>query len=399
MPCLPKRGPLPDWPVWTRERMLSGAAAGGEGSQDEREREDSPPQDKSVEALTSGSSLRAPSGLSLQAPCELNPVVKEGGQSLAREINLRETGEEGEQSLVPEISLRAVDKTLPSQAGTQRFALTTMRANSEETIVLNPPALHAPTTTLEPGLKNQARLDAIKRSRLDGTYAPPDGMVEWQRLNPSKGAREWIVWQNNQKAEAEIAKEKKLKLLPFETRPFNYARLNEDEAPHLHALSFDGNKGDDEEDCNDQFSPSLVEDNMNEDNLGDALDRLLNSSSSVSPLNGTRQSPEQEEDDMVDYSEGDNEEEFLRKERERSNTMRAKIFADEHTKVEANNNIVAEDEDELGDNNSARSGSSESTPAEQSKEKDREGEAQEGAQVVKPVLTQKGLMDIIAKQP
>ena len=101
------------------------------------------------------------------------------------------------------------------------MTVTTMRANSEETIVLNPMALHAPTTTLEPGPKNQARLDAIKRSRLDGTYAPPDGMVEWQRLNPSKGAREWVIWQNNQKAEAGVTKEKKLKLLPFETRPFN----------------------------------------------------------------------------------------------------------------------------------------------------------------------------------
>ncbi len=62
-------------------------------------------------------------------------------------------------------------------------------------------------------------------------------------------------------------------------------------------------------------------------------------------------------------------------------------------------NMVAEDEDKLGDKDFARSGSSESTPVEQSKEEDREAEAQASAQVVKPVLTQKGLMDIIAKQP
>ena len=48
IPCFLKRGPLPDWPVWTRERMLSGAAAGGEGSQDEREREDSQTHRKHV---------------------------------------------------------------------------------------------------------------------------------------------------------------------------------------------------------------------------------------------------------------------------------------------------------------------------------------------------------------
>jgi hypothetical protein len=244
----------------------------------------------------------------------MNQVVKEGEQSLAREINLQETGEERAKALVPEISLRAVDKTLPSQAGTRPLALTTMRANSEETIVLNPLALHAPTTTLEPGPKNQARLDAIKRSRLDGTYAPPDGMVEWQRLNPSKGVREWIIWQNNQKAEAEVAKKKKLKPLTFETRPSNYARLREDEAPQLHMLSFGGSKGDDEEDGNERFSPSSLVDNMNDDDLGEDLDRLLNSSSSMSPLNGKTLSPEQNEDDMVDYSDEDNEEEFLRKE-------------------------------------------------------------------------------------
>jgi hypothetical protein len=117
-------------------------------------------------------------------------VVKEGEQSLAREINLREAGGEKAKALVPEINLQAVDETLSSQAGTQPLTVTTMRANSEETIVINPLALHAPTTTLDPGPKNQARLDAIKRSRQDGTYAPPDGMVEWQRLNPSKGAHE-----------------------------------------------------------------------------------------------------------------------------------------------------------------------------------------------------------------
>ena len=115
--------------------MLSGAAAGGEGSQDEKEREDSPPQDKSVEALTSGSSLRAPSGFSLRAPCELNPVVKEREQSLARELNLREPEEERAQALVPKINLQAVGETLSSQAGTQPLTVTTMRANTEERVL------------------------------------------------------------------------------------------------------------------------------------------------------------------------------------------------------------------------------------------------------------------------
>jgi hypothetical protein len=178
-PCLPKRGPLPDWPVWTRERILSGAAAGGEGSQDEREREDSPLQDKSVEALTPVAkpviNLQTPNVPSLRAPSELNPHAKEREQSLARELNLRAPEEERAEALVPEINLQAADKILPSQAGTEPFKWTTMSANKEETIVINPLALQAPTTTLGPGPKNQARLYAIKRSRLDGTYAPRDG--------------------------------------------------------------------------------------------------------------------------------------------------------------------------------------------------------------------------------
>ncbi len=288
---------------------------------------------------------------------------KEGEQPPARELNLQEPGEERAKAVVPEMSLRTVDETLPSQAGTRPLALTTMRANSQETIVLNPLALHAPTTTperLELHPVNQAKLDAVERSRIDGTYTPPpEDMIEWQKLNPSKGMREWVIWRNNRKAEAEVAEEKKLRLLPFETRPFNYASLNEGEAPQLHSLCFGGSKGDDEGDGNEKFSPSSVEDNVNDDNLDEALDRLLNSSSSVSPVNGKTLSPEQDENELVD---------FLRKESERANTERAKTFAVEPTGVEA-------------------------------KKENREVEAPASAQVVKPVLTQKGLMDIIAKQP
>jgi hypothetical protein len=91
---------------------------------------------------------------------------------------------------------------------------------------------------------------------------------------------------------------------------------------------------------------------MNDDDLGEDLDRLLNSSSSMSPVNGKTQSPEQNEDDMVDYSDGDNEEEFLRKESERANAEKVKTDAVEPAGVE-------------------------------SKKEDREVEAPTGAQVVK----------------
>jgi len=58
IPCLPKRGSLPDWPVWTRERMISGAAAEREGSSVERE-EGQPPPDERAQALNPPISLRA----------------------------------------------------------------------------------------------------------------------------------------------------------------------------------------------------------------------------------------------------------------------------------------------------------------------------------------------------
>ena len=41
IPCLFKRGPLPDWPVWTRAQMEGSAAARGEGSAEEK-RESAP---------------------------------------------------------------------------------------------------------------------------------------------------------------------------------------------------------------------------------------------------------------------------------------------------------------------------------------------------------------------
>ena len=39
IPCFLKRGPLPDWPVWTREQMISGGAAEREDREDEAERD------------------------------------------------------------------------------------------------------------------------------------------------------------------------------------------------------------------------------------------------------------------------------------------------------------------------------------------------------------------------
>ncbi len=39
IPCFLKRGPLPDWPIWTREQMIRGDAAEREDIKDEAERD------------------------------------------------------------------------------------------------------------------------------------------------------------------------------------------------------------------------------------------------------------------------------------------------------------------------------------------------------------------------
>ncbi len=177
-------------------------------------------------------------------------------------------------------------------------------------------------------------------------------------------------------------------------RSTNYARLKEDEAPQLHPLSFDGNKGDDEEDGNEHFYSSPIEDDVNDDNLGDALDRLLDSSSSVSPLNGKTQSLEQNEDELVDYNEEDDSYDILRNEEDK--TTRAKIFAGDHTKVEAHDLAVVQRDVESGDEIVAQ-GASHGNEAHDNTHLLTEMRINNPE--VKPVLTQKGLMDIIASQP
>jgi hypothetical protein len=320
-----------------------------------------------------------------------------------------------------------------------------MSANREDTVVINPPALKAPTTARELSPYNQAKLllvDAIKIFRLDGTYAAPEGMEEWQRMSPGKTSTEWVIWRNSQKAATAIAKDREVKLLPFETRSFNYARIKEDEASQLHALSFKESRsmryrfnfatpmtssaqGDEDKDGsaqsrdkqdnassigkNEHFSPSCIEDDLAEGNLGDDLDRLLKSSSSLSPVNGVNQDDAEDENHMVDYDEDDDEDDFIRN--ERAKTMSAKTFGDNRTEgVEAHDNTVAEDEDKLGDEDFAQSEPKESKLEGQPKEECREVDAQAtdalqlaeisaNSPVVKPVLTQKGIMDIIASQP
>jgi hypothetical protein len=156
------------------------------------------------------------------------------------------------------MSFRATDQALPLQAGTEPLAWTTMRANTEETIVISAQTLGAPTTTLELSPYNQAKLEKIRRSRDDdGTYAAPEGMMYCLDEIGRMSATEWLTWRNSQREATASASNQKVKLLPLETQPFNYARIKEDEAPQLHALSFKGHQGDNAKDGSAQTRDHL----------------------------------------------------------------------------------------------------------------------------------------------
>jgi hypothetical protein len=105
------RGPLPDWPVWTREKMISGSAAEREDREDEAERDKpngtQPAPDKREQA---------PSGaFSQEHECD--------------------KGEDTPMSLNKTRSL-SNDKGVPSQQEhTNSLEVTTMHSDSESTLV------------------------------------------------------------------------------------------------------------------------------------------------------------------------------------------------------------------------------------------------------------------------
>ena len=80
IPCLIKRGPLPDWPVWTRAQMEGSAAARGEGSSEDK-KETAPPEE-SASALCSpispqiSSPIGSPIGSPIRSPIS-SPISAE----------------------------------------------------------------------------------------------------------------------------------------------------------------------------------------------------------------------------------------------------------------------------------------------------------------------------------
>jgi hypothetical protein len=157
--------------------MISGDAAEREGSQDEKEKRQPPPVERA--------------------------------QALTPEISLRARTDEGAQAPTPELSLRAVGQDASSWMARPLSTKVIMKGGSEEITVLGlgPPQVNAlETGTLEISAQTQ-------------------------------GAPTTTQGTNTMEAEAASAPPSKIRLFPKGTRPFNYARLEKDEAPHLHILS------------------------------------------------------------------------------------------------------------------------------------------------------------------
>jgi hypothetical protein len=139
------------------------------------------------------------------------PIRVQRAQALSPMISLRAPIDEGTQVPTHELSLRAVDQDMSSwMAGKGSIKLIRMTGGPEEisTLGSGPPLVNAlETGTLE--LSAQAH-----------------------------GAPTTIQGIHTMEAADTSAPRQKIRLFPRETMPCNYARLNEDEAPSLHTLSF-----------------------------------------------------------------------------------------------------------------------------------------------------------------
>ena len=111
IPCFLKRGPLPDWPVWTREQMISGGAA------ERKDREDEAESDKP------NGTQPAPDNIERALSSALSPEHASDKRKGAP-VSLKETRSPSE------------DKSVSSQQeGTNQIKVTTMHSESESTVI------------------------------------------------------------------------------------------------------------------------------------------------------------------------------------------------------------------------------------------------------------------------
>jgi hypothetical protein len=85
IPCLIKRGPLPDWPVWTRAQMEGSAAARGEGSSEDKKETAPPEESASALCPTISSQISSPIGSPISSPisAEERKDYEDRGNSIA----------------------------------------------------------------------------------------------------------------------------------------------------------------------------------------------------------------------------------------------------------------------------------------------------------------------------
>ena len=256
IPCFLKRGPLPDWPVWTREQMISGGAAEREDREDEAER-DKP--DGTQPAPDNRE--RAPSGA-------LSPE------------HASDKGDEAPLSLM-ETRSPSNDKGVPSQPEhTNSLQITTMHSLSETTIVF-PETDNSSSTlpSLEKGAEDknedeegskippplfkrnpedndeghwgqfnepatQAKISAIKAATKGGMAAKEisssftGGMTKPKQKDQTGS---WVQQKAQDKSTApKIRRNKsaleKTTLFPLGSKPFNYGQKNDSDESQLLAL-------------------------------------------------------------------------------------------------------------------------------------------------------------------
>jgi hypothetical protein len=180
-------------------------------------------------------------------------------QALSPEISLRAPIVEGAQAPTPELSLRAVGQDASSWMASPLSIKVVMKGGSEEIIVLG----------LGPPQVNALEIGALEISA-QAQGAP----TTTQGINTMEAAA------------ASALPPSKIRLFPKETRPFNYARLEKNEAPHLHILSSGQHMSDDALAGNERtgdnangeapFETEQYAPSSDGSDLGDEMDRLLN---------------------------------------------------------------------------------------------------------------------------
>jgi hypothetical protein len=188
IPCLFKRGPLPDWPVWTRAQMEGGASACGEGSAEEKGKEEPPrvarnhrailENSKAIKKRWEGHAARCEDeGFSGRRSPESAPL-DESAPALRPTIMAEKPGDDGfpenkGRAPLPKIMAARSGEPEPSLEEKVRQIRVTMSARAETISVLG---IGAPTTQVEspPGAgKASAESEAQHGRRTPPNHSVP----------------------------------------------------------------------------------------------------------------------------------------------------------------------------------------------------------------------------------